>query len=272
MINSEILSLTSVSKTYATAKGIRQVLKDLNFCLHEGEVVAVLGPNASGKSTLLKIALGLLPPETGVVKSVDSSHVSYIPQDYRNALFPWLSIRSNAALYTNSRDADTRQASPDKLLAGFKRFFTVHARLSQEVKEQLMDLSANVGFSMDLGKYPKELSGGEQQMFMLFLSMARRPRLLVADEPLSAVDIDKKERLIALVGEWLVSTQTTLLLVSHDIDEAVLLADRIVVLSNKDAEIHEAVPILKGRPRPYNWKYTEEFKQLRESVRQVLLH
>jgi ABC-type nitrate/sulfonate/bicarbonate transport system ATPase subunit len=139
------------------------------------------------------------------------------------------------------------------------------------VAKSLIDLGCTVNFEVDLAKYPSELSGGEQQILVLLLGLLREPSFLVADEPLSAIDIGKQARLIELLASWFAGNRRSMLFVSHDIDEAVLLADRLIVLSAKDATRCLQLTIPKQRPRDFDWRYTPEFKDLTQAVRRAIL-
>jgi ABC-type sugar transport system ATPase subunit len=200
----------------AFSYGREAVLRGVSIALPEGGVTVVIGPSGAGKSTLLQIAAGLLRPAAGRVL-FDRRDVARVPAERRDvgmvfqsyALFPHLSVRGNIAfgLRTANRRLPAREA------AG-----------------RVDELAALLGLTPLLERRPGELSGGEQQRVALARAVAPRPALLLLDEPLSALDAQLRRSVRAELGELLRRLGTTVLYVTHDQEEAMLLADHLVVL------------------------------------------
>ena len=214
-----------------------------------------MGPNGSGKSTLLQIALGLIQPDAGLVvgKKVSERCVAYLPQDYRNALFPWLRLSANLALY-----------SPNEEVEGFLGW-----RPSSSTRKKFTEEAKSVNFQLDWTKFPYQLSGGEQQILVLLLALQRQPDLIVADEPFSAIDFHKRGLILQRFTEWLDERHPTLLLVSHDLEEAIFLTERLIVLSPHAGDVRAdiTVPAPLG-PRTSEWRNSSAFRHFVTEVMQ----
>ncbi len=192
------------------------VLKDINFSMSEGEVVAILGSSGSGKSTLLRLLSGLEMPDQGciiinehtlcsnrVFVAAEKREVGMVFQDY--ALFPHMSVARNIGFGLTKWSKETRQARIDEML-------------------MLVDL-------LDFGKrYPHELSGGQQQRVALARALAPKPDILLLDEPFSNLDAELREKIRFELREIMKHTHMTSIVVTHDYDDAVSIADRIVYL------------------------------------------
>ncbi|MGE5340682.1 MAG: ABC transporter ATP-binding protein [Candidatus Omnitrophota bacterium] len=248
------IKLEKISKRYRSLDGNRTVLESVTLTIKEGQRVAIVGPNGSGKSTFLQIALGLTKPDVG---SVNWSHgnlfseTSYIPQDYRNSLFPWLRLSSNIALHLESQN---------RIAFGFG------LNPSSETLNKFIQAASDIQMRFDLAKYPYQLSGGEQQIFALLQAMLKKPNLLVVDEPFSAIDIHKKEIIIQYLSNWLFKTKPTALIVSHELSDAVFLADRLVVFSRNSGEIRADITVEKEHPRTNEWRFGAEFRSILEKT------
>ena len=203
--------------------GERVVLDRLSLHVDDGEIVAVLGPSGAGKSTLLRIVAGLLLPDSGVV-SLDGDDITHRPAHLRNIgmmfqdeqLFPHLDVAANIAFGPRMH----RWPAPE--IAG---------RV-----DQLLNLVGLAGFG---NRGVDRLSGGEKKRVALARSLAPRPALLLLDEPLTGLDRELHDRLIAVLGEVLRATATTAVLVTHDRDEAATLATRVVQWSDLQARCDE---------------------------------
>ncbi len=227
-----MLHIDHVGKTYRSRSGEHVAVADVGFSAQQGEFVSVVGPSGCGKSTLLQIVAGLLPASAGAVH-VDGAPVVGPPsglavvfQDYARSLFPWLTARANVALPL--RDSGIDRA---------------------EVKRITDDSLAAVGLP-DLGsRYPWQLSGGMQQRVAIARALAMQPRLLLLDEPFASVDAQTRAELEDLTLEVWARFGMTVVLVTHDIDEAVYMSDRIVVLTRSPARVAREVTVPLPRPR-----------------------
>ncbi|HEX3559720.1 MAG TPA: ABC transporter ATP-binding protein [Pyrinomonadaceae bacterium] len=238
---SKALRISQITKAFD-----EKVLDGINLTVSSGEFVVLVGPNACGKTTLLRIIAGLLQSDYGEVyrenKANDGSSLSVVFQ--KPLLLPWLTLEENIYLPLRlKKNAAEHSEDLDRLLS-------------------LLDLENK------RKSYPKGLSGGEAQKATIARALITDPKILLLDEPFSALDdIMRQELQDALLKIWL-QTSDTVLFVTHDLDEAVLLADRVVVLSRKPTRVKQEVPITLGRPRHSN---SPEFEALVLLVRRALL-
>jgi ABC-type nitrate/sulfonate/bicarbonate transport system ATPase subunit len=221
----ESVTLGRIGKTYQTQSNVLTVLDDVQFHIVAGEFVAVLGPSGCGKSTLLRLVAGLDQPSSGtvrlgerVVTDVDA-RCAVMFQEPR--LFPWQTIRANVAL--GARRA--AHASPPN------------------------DLLALVGLSDFADAYPHQLSGGMAQRAALARALIGQPGVLLLDEPFAALDAFTRMQMQDVLAEAARVVQPTVVMVTHDIDEALYLADRIIILGHRPASVVATVNIPLPRPR-----------------------
>ena len=222
------LSIQNVNKSFTVDGQKVDVLKDINLEVQEGEFIAIVGHSGCGKSTLLKIIAGLEKNDTGLV-TVDGKEVNgpgmdrgMIFQEHR--LFPWMSIEKNVQL-------------------GLKG-------LSKEEKTKLSDQYLELGKLSEFKKaYPSQLSGGMSQRAAIARSLVSQPEVLLLDEPFGALDaltkIELQEELLKIRERF----HNTMLMVTHDIEEAVYLADRIVVMSARPGRIKDVIKVELGTYR-----------------------
>jgi ABC-type nitrate/sulfonate/bicarbonate transport system ATPase subunit len=222
------IEVRSVSKTFQTRGGRVPVLDDLSFSVADGEFVAVIGPSGCGKSTLLSVLAGFERPDSGEVR-VDDEPVReprrkgiFIFQ--QPSLFPWLDLEQNVVFGLNGQPAETRQSLVTHYIAlvgldGFERAF------------------------------PNQLSGGMQQRAELARALIVKPEILYLDEPFGALDALTRLRMRSELLRILSRERHTVLLVTHDVEEALQLADRVLVLSARPARIQHVVELKVPRPR-----------------------
>ena len=221
------VSFRGLGRSFGEGTTSRTVLEDVTFTVRAGEIVAILGPSGCGKSTLLRAAAGLDSPTAGEVL-IDGSVVSGIDPRCAFAfqeprLMPWKSVTENVALGLPSGSAKRRRGVPG----------TVE------------DLLALVGLSEFAGHRPREISGGMAQRASLARALARNPGVLLLDEPFGALDALTRIKMQDLLLEIHTAEPTTVLLVTHDVDEALALADRIIVLGSDDSGTAES-PVRRG--------------------------
>jgi NitT/TauT family transport system ATP-binding protein len=221
----------------------------LSLTVPTGTVTALLGPSGSGKSTLLRIAAGLLAPRAGTVERPggDSQRaaMSLVFQDPR--LLPWMTVAENVHFALDA--------------AGVPRAAWA---------ERTDPLLARVGLAAAAGLRPGALSGGMAQRAALVRALALRPRCLLLDEPFAAVDPLLREDLQAALQELLAEADTTALLVTHDIAEALVLADRVLVLHGRPVRVEADLVVDAPRPRGVDTRLSESFRQTQVAVRAAL--
>ncbi|MCN0179710.1 ABC transporter ATP-binding protein [Salinispora arenicola] len=225
-----MIRLSGVSRSFDGRSGRVEALRDINLDIADGEFVAVLGRSGCGKSTLLRLVAGLLPVTAGAVTVADTP-VARPRQDVamlfqRPALLPWRTVLDNVLLPVE--------------IFGWKR------AQHRDRARQLLELAGLTGFEKRL---PHELSGGMQQRVSLCRSLISQPRVMLMDEPFSALDALTREELSGELQRIHMETSATVVFVTHSIEEAVLLADRVVVLSPRPGRIRDIVDVAIPRPR-----------------------
>jgi NitT/TauT family transport system ATP-binding protein len=210
----------------------RVALEDVTFDVTRGEFVCVVGPSGAGKTTLLRCLAGLLPPTSGEatfegmpLRSVPDG-IGVVFQDYGRSLFPWLTVERNVELPLKVR--------------GMGR---------GERATRAAEVLASVGLPHAGRQYPWQLSGGMQQRVAIARALGYRPDLLLMDEPFASVDAQTRFELEDLILRVRDEFGVTVVFVTHDIDEAVYLADRVVVLSRSPGAVSEIIDVRLPRPR-----------------------
>ena len=231
-----VISLPPAPKTHVTVRGLSKsfagvpLYTNFNLDLPRGKIVSIFGPNGCGKSTLMNMIAGLVKPDAGEIlfdgKTLKDTQIGYVFQNYRDALFPWISAWDNIA-YPLKRQ-------------GLK---------PAEVKARVDELVKLFEIRFDLKRYPYELSGGQMQTVCIMRSLATRPEVLFLDEPFSALDFEMTLFIRAKLQEAHLATGTTMVIVSHDLEDAVFLADRILLLTRRPTRIAELVSFDMPRPR-----------------------
>src|SRR5699024_647889 len=229
-------------------------IDELNFQVRDGELACIVGPSGCGKSTLLRTVSGLLPASHGDVRlrgaPVDGvpSDLAVVFQDYSRSLFPWLSVQSNVEFPLRARGMGKAQR-----------------------RERAREVLDWVGLVDSARKYPWQLSGGMQQRVSIARALACRPALLLMDEPFASVDAQTRFELEDLLLRTRKQFDSTVLLVTHDIDEAVYLADRVFVLSQAPATVVRDMPIdLVSKRDQIATRESEDFVRLRGEVARLL--
>jgi NitT/TauT family transport system ATP-binding protein len=228
-----LLRLEGVGKSYRSNGLATVALQGIDLAVRRREFMTLIGPSGCGKSTLLQIAAGLIPPSTGRVmldgRAVTSppAEIVYLFQQYTKSLFPWRNVRDNVAFALERKPLGRRERA-----------------------ERASAYLAMVGLDEFGNHYPWQLSGGMQQRVAIARALAATPRMLLMDEPFSAVDALTRLELQALVLDiWQKSDDLTIMFVTHDVEEAVYLSDRIAVLARRPSSISRIVEPGLARPR-----------------------
>jgi NitT/TauT family transport system ATP-binding protein len=249
-----VLEISSLGKTYGSGPGATPAVGNVTLAVEAGEFACVVGPSGCGKTTLLKCIAGLLEPTRGSVilhgRRVTSppEDMALVFQEYGRSLMPWTSVRNNVLLPLR------------------------HKKLSRDERERLVEEAVEaVGLSGVLDRYPWQLSGGMQQRVAIARALAYKPSILLMDEPFASVDAQTRGDLEDLVLQVRDAFGVTILFVTHDIDESVYLADRVVVLTHAPTQVKEIVPISLPAPRDQiATKELPEFAELRAHVQRLI--
>jgi NitT/TauT family transport system ATP-binding protein len=248
-----VLIAESISKIYRTTQGRVLALESISFQVGEGEFLCIVGPSGCGKTTLLRILGGLLAPTRGTVyfhgEPLDSPRrqIGFVFQ--KANLMPWRTVLKNTTLPLEVQGLSRAEA---------------HA-LAQELLEL-------VGLAWFEKVYPRELSIGMQQRVAIARALIHDPAILFLDEPFASLDALTRERMnLELLRIW-EARRKTVVMVTHSIQEAVFLADRVLVMSPRPGRIETAVSVSLPRPRQLAMLYSQEFSSLSQHIRRAIHH
>lgn len=249
MFEEAALECNKVEKTFMMGdQTARRVIDDLTLRVQTGEFAVILGPSGCGKTTLLRMFSGLLRPDVGQVH-VRGEEVRGVPhdvavvfQEYNKSLFPWLTLERNVR-------------------------FSLQGLPKAEAKERAQKALAQVGLSESAHQYPWQVSGGMQQRTAIARALACEAKLVIMDEPFASVDALTRIQLEQMLLDIWSRVGFTVVFVTHDIEEAVFLADRIFVLSGRPTSVKEEIAVDLPRPRdPLATKALPKFQELREEA------
>ncbi len=242
----EVLTLKGVSKTFVASSPLR-VLEDIDLSIYQGEFVSLIGPSGCGKSTLLAVLAGLLKPTTGSTHFTDHpdktllGEVAYMPQ--KDLLLPWRSLLDNTIIGMELRGWDRTTS-----------------------RRRALDLFPTFGLAGFEDYYPANVSGGMRQRAAFLRTLLADRSILLLDEPFGALDALTRANLqVWLLALW-ESLETTIVLVTHDVEEALLLSDRICVMTKRPGYIKEIITVPWTRPRNFSIVTTPEFTAMRSAL------
>lgn len=244
------LDFKHVNKSYGTASGPIEALRDFNLEVGDGEFISIVGPSGCGKSTLLSMASGLAFPSSGSI-SVKGERVTQPVTDLgivfqTDVLLDWRSVLDNILIQPEMRGLD-------------RRAYETRAR-------ELLKMVGLEGFEK---KYPYELSGGMRQRVSICRALIHEPPLLLMDEPFGGLDALTREQMVMELHQIWLKTRKSVIFITHDIQEAVLLADRVVVMSPRPGRIAEIIETHLPHPRRPATMETPRFVSLVAQVRHV---
>ena len=241
------VKIDNVRKVFNTRKGEMVALNGVSLDIHDNEFISVVGPSGCGKSTLLNIIAGLTAPTDGKVycdgKEVTGTGTERGVVFQQYALFPWLTVKKNVMFALEMR--------------GIKK---------QAAQEEAMKYLEMVDLAKFADHYPKELSGGMKQRVAIARAYAAEPEVLLMDEPFGALDAQTRTQLqTELLNTW-EHKKKTCFFITHDVEEAIILAQRVVLMSARPGRITEIVEVNLPYPRNQETKLTPEFNELKNRI------
>ena len=246
------IAIKNVSKSYSTGTGAILALDTFSLDIKDGEFVAIVGPSGCGKSTLLRLVSGLLPVSSGTI-DVGGRRVSGPLTDVgivfqQPILLDWRTILGNVLFHIDMRGLEVRRYE-DKARALLKQ----------------------VGLADFADKRPYELSGGMKQRAAIARALVHEPPLLIMDEPFGALDALTREQMRLDLERLWMATKKTVIFITHSIDEAVLLADRVVVMSPRPGRIETVLEIDMPRPRGFDGRRHPQFAAVSDAITEIFL-
>jgi NitT/TauT family transport system ATP-binding protein len=247
-----ILNVIELKKTYHDSKrGDVAVIDDFSLHIERGEFVSIVGKSGSGKTTLLEMLAGLQQPDSGQIFIDDKTVLGpcqdcgMVFQEY--ALFPWLTVQGNM------------EFGP--------RMHGINAQRRFQIVDNLIKM---VGLNAFTKHYPHEISGGMKQLVAVARALANEPKILLMDEPFAAMDTQTRENLQRELLRIWHQTRETILFVTHNIEEAVYLADRVIVMTARPGKIKQEISISLPRPRHDALRMSSQFHELEDSIRSLI--
>jgi len=251
-----LISLRSVEKTFQTPRGPMRVVSDVSLDIERGEFITLIGPSGCGKTTILNMIAGFLPPDAGTL-IIDGRAISgpgkergVIFQEY--GVFPWLTVEENIEFGLKLR-ANRGEASPTRRSGIVAHYIA------------LMQLT---GFER---AYPKTLSGGMRQRLAIARTYATNPEVLLMDEPFGALDAQTRSVMQLALMKALQEERKTVVLITHSVEEAIFLSNRVVVVSARPARLMKSVDIPFAYPRAPEIVSSAEFQGLRVQLNSILM-
>ena len=249
MVPRAVIQVKDLQKRYTTRSGeIVTALKDINLDVADSEFISIVGPSGCGKTTLLRILAGLESVTSGIAMcdgvQVTGPHADVGIVFQQATLLPWITVLKNVLL-------------PSHLKQDF----------SKAAEQRAKDLLAFMGLQDFEAKFPFELSGGMQQRVAICRALMREPRILLMDEPFGALDAMTRETMNVELMRVCAETRKTVIFITHSIPEAVLLGDRVVVMSPRPGRITETIKVDCPRPRSFHTMATPLFGEICDHIR-----
>lgn len=237
-----ILKINNLSKNYHTKSGETLAVDNFSLHLKEGEFVAIVGPSGCGKSTILSILAGLEDKSNGNITLNDNKKIGYMLQ--QDALFPWRTVLNNCLLGLELKK-----------------------NLTEENKKYVLNLLETYGLKDFINNYPTELSGGMRQRVALIRTLATKPDILLLDEPFSALDYQTRLAVSDDVYNIIKKEGKAAIMVTHDIAEAISMADRVIILSQRPSTVKNIIDIhLTNKGTPIQNRKAKEFSTYYDQI------
>lgn len=246
-----LLSIEKLNRTFLTSKGEINALVDIEFGVKENEFLCIIGPSGCGKSTLLYIIGGIDKPTKGIIQLKDSKIEGPLPEIgvifQRYAAFPWMTVEQN--IEYGPRIAGVKKEERCKIVQKYLKL---------------------VGLQGYGHLFPKELSGGMSKRVDIARAYANDPTVLLMDEPFGALDDFTKKRMQEEILKIWTQENKTVIFVTHDLEEAAFLADRIIIMQKEPNKIKQTVTVNFSRPRTASLRNNKDFVEFKEYLRKVL--
>jgi NitT/TauT family transport system ATP-binding protein len=253
-----LVKLEEVSMAYGRGAAAVRAIEDVSLEIARGEFIAVVGPSGCGKSSLMKLVSGLHPPFAGTLTLEGrpvTGPLKSVGMAFQNSnLLPWRNAVDNVLL-------------PLEIVEPYRSRFS---RDKKTFEEKAKDLLESVGLSGFTQKFPWELSGGMQQRASICRALIHEPEILMLDEPFGALDAFTREELWCVLRDIQAARKVTVMLVTHDLREAVFLADTVYVMSNRPGRILKRCAVEIPRPRDLDVTYTQPFQDLVHELRSLI--
>lgn len=232
------IEIQNIHKSY----GNKKIFSDFSLSIGEGDIVSIVGPNGCGKTTLMNILAGIVSEDSGFVR-LKSKDISYIFQNYRDSLLPWKNNYENAMFPLEIKGCD-----------------------SKDMRKRVEELENIFGVDMIWNEYPYNLSGGQQQILAFFRALLAEPKIILIDEAFSALDFENNLLLRNILQKYYVEKRPTIVMITHNIEEAVHIGNKIVILSKCSVCEPEMIKHNHTYPRNVEYLMTDDFHETKDKV------
>lgn len=242
---SDIITVKNLGHSFLDEDKKTETLRDISLAVRAGEFFTILGPSGCGKSTLLRIIAGMIEPSKGTIEFSPPESVRYLSMVFQSfALFPWMTVEKNVEFGLRMKGVPEKER---------------RHRREEHIRE--------IGLGGFEKTYPKDLSGGMKQRVGVARAMAISPKILLMDEPFSALDAFTAEKLRQEVLDFWLKDRMTIIMVTHLVDEAVEMSDRILVMTPRPGRIEAVIPVDLSRPRN---RRSREFFDLADRIMKMV--
>lgn len=245
-----ILSLNDICKSYIHKDDIINVIHDFNLDIKEGEFISIFGPNGCGKTTLLNLISSIEQPSSGsiVFNPFSNKRIGVVFQDYNNSLMPWLNCLKNICFPLEKNES---LSVTDK----------------EKIAYEILNL-LGINEWLPMKNYPYQMSGGEKQLTCIARALITDPDILLFDEPFASLDFQTRMEMISMLDRLWIKTRKTIIFISHDINEAIRLSGRVLLLAPRPTFIKHEYLVPMDRPRLIDVEVDKKFVDLKNQILQ----